>query len=133
MFPPDVPGHYFGEMLYFFPHLLSRKLSGRWTPFPIALAGPLFERWPYAVSPPEKKGPYVFFRTRKREWIPLKKWNPFDAQAHGHVVRVSDGQRGLDAMGCQKRHGGRYRPYCAVCVNASRAAEMPLSAAGNPA
>jgi glycosyltransferase involved in cell wall biosynthesis/SAM-dependent methyltransferase len=49
------------------PHLVSRKLTGRWVVFPLSLAIPVFARWlqPLASAAPEGEGPYIFFSARK--------------------------------------------------------------------
>lgn len=49
------------------PHLVSRKLTGKWVTAPVALARPAFERWlrPFYEADAPPAGPYIFFRTRK--------------------------------------------------------------------
>jgi glycosyltransferase involved in cell wall biosynthesis/SAM-dependent methyltransferase len=49
------------------PHLLSRKLTGKWVSFPLSPAIPFLHRWlkPYANAVPEGEGPYIFFSAQK--------------------------------------------------------------------
>jgi SAM-dependent methyltransferase len=49
------------------PHLVSRKLTGKWVTAPVALACPAFERWlrPFYEADAPRIGPYIFFQTRK--------------------------------------------------------------------
>jgi glycosyltransferase involved in cell wall biosynthesis/SAM-dependent methyltransferase len=49
------------------PHLLSKRLTGKWVIFPLSLAIPLFARWlqPLASAPTEGEGPYIFFSAQK--------------------------------------------------------------------
>ena len=50
------------------PHLLSKKMTGRWAVFPLTLANPLFEKWlrPHSEeNPMVEKGAYLFFNAQK--------------------------------------------------------------------
>ena len=49
------------------PHLISRKLTGKWVIFPYRLASALFERWlrPHYEAKPVGEGAYLFFQVRR--------------------------------------------------------------------
>ena len=51
------------------PHLISRKLTGKWVTFPLSLLNIFFEKWltPYYLESSLEEGPYIFFHVRKKE------------------------------------------------------------------